>query len=47
MKRYINKWTIWGALIVIAAIWALNVHDWHQLWKISSAPDNVPRISLG
>ena len=46
MKRYINKWTIWGALIVIAGIWALNVHDWHQLWKISSAPDNVPIVAM-
>ena len=46
MKRYINKWTIWGALIVIAVIWALNVHDWHQLWKISSAPDNVPIVAM-
>ena len=46
MKRYINKWTIWGALIVLAVIWALNVHDWHQLWKISSAPDNVPIVAM-
>ena len=46
MKRYINKWTIWGVLIVIAAIWAWNVHDWHQLWKISSAPDNVPIVAM-
>ena len=46
MKRYINKWTIWGALIVIAGIWAWNVHDWHQLWKISSAPDNVPIVAM-
>ena len=46
MKRYINKWTIWGALLVIAGIWALNVHDWHQLWKISSAPDNIPIVGM-
>jgi hypothetical protein len=46
MKRFINKWTIWGALIVIAAIWALNVQDWHQLWVISSAPDNVPIVAM-
>ena len=46
MKRYINKWTIWGVLILIAAIWALNVQDWHQLWKISSAPDNVPIVAM-
>ena len=46
MKRYINKWTIWGALLLIAAIWAINVQDWHQLWKISSAPDNVPIVAM-
>jgi hypothetical protein len=46
MKRYINKWTIWGALLVITAIWAINVKDWHQLWKISSAPDNVPIVAM-
>ena len=32
--------------MVIAAIWALNVQDWHQLWKISSAPDNVPIVAM-
>jgi len=46
MRRYINKWTILGALLVIAVIWALNVHDWHQLWTISSAPDNVPIVAM-
>ena len=46
MKRFINKWTIWGALLVITAIWAINVQDWHQLWKISSAPDNVPIVAM-
>ena len=46
MKRYINKWTILGALLVIAVIWALNVHDWNQLWKISSAPDNIPIVAM-
>ncbi|HKR14352.1 MAG TPA: hypothetical protein VJT15_19960 [Pyrinomonadaceae bacterium] len=46
MKRFINKWTIWGALLVITAIWAINVQDWNQLWKISSAPDNVPIVAM-
>jgi hypothetical protein len=46
MRRYINKWTIWGALLLIAGIWALNVQDWHQLWVISSAPDNVPIVAM-
>ena len=46
MKRFINKWTIWGALLLITIIWAINVQDWHQLWKISSAPDNVPIVAM-
>lgn len=46
MKRFVNKWTIWGALIVIAGIWAVTVKDWNQLWKISSAPDNVPIVAM-
>src|SRR5215213_659541 len=46
MRRYINKWTIWGVLLVIAGLWALTVHDWHQLWVISSAPDNVPIVAM-
>src|SRR5512145_166082 len=46
MKRFVNQWTIWGALIVIAAIWAFFVKDWHQLWVISSAPDNVPIVAM-
>ena len=46
MKRFINKWTILVVLLVIAAIWAVNVQDWHQLWIISSAPDNIPIVAM-
>ena len=46
MKRFVNKWTIWGALVLITILWAINVEDWHQLWKISSAPDNVPIVAM-
>src|SRR3569832_1083405 len=42
MKRFINKWTILGVLLLIVVLWAINVRDWHQLWTISSAPDNIP-----
>ena len=45
MRRFINKWTILERL-VITAIWAINVQDWHQLWIISSAPDNVPIVAM-
>ncbi|HEV2862985.1 MAG TPA: hypothetical protein VGX48_18360 [Pyrinomonadaceae bacterium] len=37
---------LWVALAVLVAVWAFNVHDWHQLWKISSAPDNVPIVAM-
>src|SRR3712207_4462420 len=37
---------LWVALAVLVAVWAYNVHDWHQLWKISSAPDNVPIVGM-
>jgi hypothetical protein len=46
MKRFINKWTILGVLLIIAILWAINVDDWHQLWIISSAPDNVPIVAM-
>jgi len=46
MKRFINKWTILGVLLLIVALWAINVQDWHQLWTISSAPDNIPIVAM-
>ena len=46
MRRFINKWTILVVLLVIVALWAINVHDWHQLWIISSAPDNIPIVAM-
>ena len=33
-------------LVLLAGVWALFVEDWHQLWKITSAPDNVPIVGL-
>ena len=46
MRRFINRWTIWGVLLLLVVVWALNVQDWHQLWIISSAPDNVPIVAM-
>jgi hypothetical protein len=46
MKRFINKWTILGVLLVIVALWAINVHDWRQLITISTAPDNIPIVAM-
>ncbi len=46
MRRFINKWTILVVLLVIVALWAINVHDWHQLITISTAPDNIPIVAM-
>jgi hypothetical protein len=42
-----RRWLLWliGALILIG-VFAYMVEDWHQLWKISSAPDNVPIVAM-
>lgn len=35
------------ALILLIVLWAVFiVQDWHQLWKIVSAPDNVPIVAM-
>ena len=42
-----NRWVLW--LVVTLAVLgglALMVEDWGQLWKISSAPDNVPIVGM-
>jgi hypothetical protein len=33
-----------GVVVIGLFIW--NVEDWHQLWKITSAPDNVPIVAM-
>ena len=33
-------------LALVILVWALTVEDWHQLWVIMSAPDNVPIAAL-
>jgi hypothetical protein len=33
-------------LVVLVALFAYSVEDWHQLWKITSAPDNVPIVAM-
>jgi hypothetical protein len=44
MRRFINKWTFSDRALLIVGFWAINVQDWHQLWTISSAPDNIPIV---
>jgi len=46
MRRFINKWTLLVLAVLIVGVWAINVHDWHQLWIISSAPDNIPIVAM-
>ncbi|HLA12245.1 MAG TPA: hypothetical protein VJ023_16780 [Pyrinomonadaceae bacterium] len=36
----------WGITVAIVAVLALMVEDWHQLWIICSAPDNVPIVAM-
>jgi hypothetical protein len=35
-----------GVLILLVVLAVLGVEDWNQLWKISSAPDNVPIVAM-
>jgi hypothetical protein len=35
-----------GVLLLLVVVAALFVQDWHQLWKITSAPDNVPIVAM-
>jgi hypothetical protein len=34
------------ALAVVIVVWAFNVRDWHQLWTITSAADNIPIVAM-
>src|SRR4051812_43399907 len=33
-------------VLILVGLWAFSVQDWHQLWKISSAPDNIPIVAM-
>ena len=42
-----NRWLLWLVVTaVVVGVLALLVDDWGQLWKISSAPDNVPIVAM-
>ena len=42
-----RRWLLWLVVAVaVVGLLALMVEDWHQLWKISSAPDNVPIVGM-
>ena len=46
MRRFMNKWTWLALAAVLIALAVFIVPDWHQLWVISSAPDNVPIVAM-
>src|SRR5436189_2974260 len=33
-------------VLVLLGLWAFQVQDWHQLWKVSSSPDNIPIVAM-
>jgi hypothetical protein len=41
-----RKWLYLIAAVVVVGVLMMFVQDWHQLWKISSTPDNVPIVAL-
>jgi hypothetical protein len=41
-----RKWIYLIAGLVVLGVLMMFVQDWHQLWKISSTPDNIPIVAL-
>src|SRR3989475_12342478 len=41
-----NKYIGLVVVIVLLGLFVYSVHDWHQIWKIVSAPDNVPIVAM-
>ena len=35
-----------GVIVLLFVVAIVFVQDWHQLWIISSAPDNVPIVAM-
>src|SRR5258705_10600239 len=46
MSKFLNKWTVLAVVVVLLVLAGLKVQDWHQLWVIASAPDNVPIVAM-
>ena len=47
-KRFFSRGTLITivVLVVLLGLAIFMVEDWNQLWKISSAPDNVPIVAM-
>src|SRR6266536_5890240 len=43
-RRY--RWIGLVVVLVLLGLFAYSVQDWHQIWKIVSAPDNVPIVAM-
>lgn len=42
-----RKKLIWLIVaVVLLGLFIYSVQDWHQLWKITSAPDNIPIVGM-
>src|SRR5213594_1351976 len=41
-----NKLIALIVAVVLIGLFVYSVQDWHQLWKIVSAPDNVPIVAM-
>jgi len=41
-----NRWISLAVVVVLLGLFAYSVQDWHQIWKIVSAPDNVPIVAM-
>ncbi len=45
-KSKLRKLIVIGGSVALVVLAGLMVQDWHQLWVISSAPDNVPIVAM-
>ncbi|HEY0406056.1 MAG TPA: hypothetical protein VGC89_10035 [Pyrinomonadaceae bacterium] len=49
-KRRFNlgyiKWPLIILGVILLGLYIWSIEDWHQLWKISSSPDNVPIVAM-
>ena len=45
-KSKLRKLIVIGGSVALIVLAGLMVQDWHQLWVISSAPDNVPIVAM-
>src|SRR5437588_11090117 len=41
-----NKLIALIVAVVLLGLFVYSVQDWHQIWKIVSAPDNIPIVAM-